>query len=182
MAPKIDPKKPEPTDAEKRTRLHEILAGERSVMMFSHDGAGEIAGRPMALVHIEDDAKLFFTTNIDSEKIAELKRDPRITISIQTPHTQAVVMGAAQISQDRALIDRLWRDEWKLYFHGKDDPEIAIVTVAPEKGTYWDQSRLQGLSFMYRMLKAKLTGSEMEMQPQDAAQVNLGPGARPTQH
>lgn len=175
MAIKLDTSKPEPTDAEKRARLHEILAGQRSVMMFSHDN-GEIVGRPMTLVHVEDDAKLFFTTNIDSEKIAELERDPRITVSLQTAHTQAVVTGTAAISQDRALIDRLWRDEWKIYFHGKDDPAIAIVTLVPEKGTYWDQSRLQGLSFLYRMMKAKLTGGDIELQPQDAAQVKLSPG------
>ena len=42
-------------------------------------------------------------------------------------------------------------------FCGKDDPEVALIRVCPEKGEYWDSPNATMLH-LYGTVKAALTG------------------------
>ncbi len=177
----IEKAKPQPTNEEAEKRLLAIMKGHSDVMFFNHDAEGTLCGRPMAVAHLDEDGTTYFATGIESEKVADLRMDPEVTLSMQGGREYAIVTGEARISQDRALIDQLWTEAWKLWFpDGKDDPSIAIIIVQPEQGTYWDNSKTQGLSFLLRAAKAALTGKEVERDPGDAATVamNKKRGAR----
>jgi general stress protein 26 len=128
----------------------------------------------MGWARIDDDGTLYFSTGADSKKIAELEAHPEVTLSVQGKADYAVVRGTARISQDRALIRELWEDSWKVWFpEGVDDPTIAIVVVSPDEGTYWDQKSTQGLSFLFRLAKARLTGNAVEIEQGDVQHVPL---------
>jgi general stress protein 26 len=170
-----------PTNEEAEKRLLEIMKSHGDVMFFNHDVDGALCGRPMQAVRIDDDGTSYFATGVDSEKVADLRLDPEVTLSFQGGREYALVTGEARISQDRALIDQLWSDAWKTWFpDGKEDPSIAVIIVDPDTGTYWDNTKTQGLSFLLRAAKARLIGERIERAPGDSATVamNKKRGAR----
>lgn len=164
---------------EARTRLYEIMKNHFDVVLFNQDADGKMHGRPMARARLDEDGTTYYATSIGSQKIAELHKRPEVSLSIQGEREYAVVSGRARISQDRALIDQLWQDSWKIWFEGgKTDPSIAIVIVEPDEGTYWDQTKTQGLSFLWRAAKARITGHEVAIDPGDSQHVSMKKNVR----
>ncbi len=143
-------------------------------MLLSHGKDSKIEGRPMALVKIDDDTTIYLVTGIDSKKVADIVREPRVSVSVQARDGFVILDGEVLISQDRSLIDALWEDSWKVWFpDGAQDPTIAILIVTPNEGTYWNQDLGHTLSYLYRMVKARVLGSEMKVKLGDQATVDL---------
>lgn len=165
---------PPPTDAEHRQRLHEILADAGTVMMITRHGE-ELRMRPMAVAKVADDDTLYFSTSTRTDKLGEIERDDRVDLVFQSRTRYAAVAGEATLSRDRALIDELWQDSWRVWFpEGKDDPSIVIVVVRPSRGAYWDLGGAGGLKFLYRSAKALVTRSEVEVDPESHGEVAMG--------
>jgi general stress protein 26 len=159
---------------EHRERLHDLVKGASTVMLLSHGEASKIVGRPMAVARVDDDSTLYLVTAVESKKVDEVHRDARVSVSVQASHSFVMLEGECRVSQDRSLIDELWQDSWKPWFAGgKSDPSIAILVVTPTEGTYWDGGLGNGLSYLYRMVKARISGDEMEIKPKDQAKVDL---------
>jgi len=159
---------------EHREKLHGIVKGAHTVVLLSHGEGGKIIGRPMAVARVEDDTTLYLVTGSDSKKVDEITRDPRVSLSIQNGDGYVMIDGDCRVSQDRRLIDQLWQDSWKPWFDGgKADPSIAILVVTPNEGTYWNGGLGHGLSYLYRMVKARVSGEEMEIKPTDQGKVDL---------
>jgi len=159
---------------EHREKLHGIVKSARNVLLLSHGEGGKIIGRPMALARTDDDSTIYLVTGIDSKKVAEIGRDPRVSIAIEDHDGYAMIDGECRVSQDRKLIDELWQDAWKPWFEGgKADPSIAILVITPNEGTYWAGGFANGLSYLYRMVKARISGDEMEVKPTDHGKVKL---------
>lgn len=157
-----------------REQLHQIVKGSRQVLLLSHGEDRKIVGRPMALVKLADDGVMYLVTGIDSKKVAEVLKDPRVTVAVQNMDGTAMIDGDAVVSQDRTLVAELWQDSWKVWFEdGKSDPTIAILIVTPNEATYWAAGISHGLSFLWRYVKARATGTEMEFKPGDQQKVDL---------
>ena len=162
------------TDEQLRHTLHEMVESSRTIVLLTRGEDGKIVGRPMANVRTDEDTTVYLVTNIESKKIDELRKDPRVSLSLQTRHGIAIIYGEFRISQDRKLIDELWEDQWSVWFEGgKHDPAIAILIVEPREGTFWEQDLKSGVSYLWRMLKARVTGETMEMKSTDQAKVDL---------
>ncbi|MDQ3367534.1 MAG: pyridoxamine 5'-phosphate oxidase family protein [Myxococcota bacterium] len=159
---------------EARQKLHDIIDGTRTVMLLSHGEDGKIVGRPMALQRIDEHQVIYFAAGIEQKKVEELRRDPRVSIAVQNREGFAMVDGEATISQDRALIEDLWEDDWNVWYEGgKSDPSIAIIVVRPLEGTFWSQALGDGLSYLWRYAKARVTGHAMDIKADDQQTVDL---------
>lgn len=162
------------TDEQLRHTLHDMVASSRTIVLLTRGENDKIVGRPMANVRTDEDTTVYLVTNIDSKKVDELRADPHVSLSLQTKDGIAMIEGQVRISQDRALIDSLWEDSWSVWFEGgRLDPAIAIVIVEPIEGTFWEQDLASGLSYMWRMLKARVKGETMETKATDQATVDL---------
>ncbi len=162
------------TPDEHRKNLLDILTGSRTGMLMTRSPEGRIAARPMGIAKVDDDGTIYMTTGIETPKAAELIRDPNTSVSVQNGDGFAVIEGEASLVGDRALIEELWKPDWKAWYpEGKDDPSIVIIVVKPIEGTYWTSGLGHGLSYAYRVVKARLTGSEMETKPNDMGKVDL---------
>jgi len=76
------------------------------------------------------------------------------------------------IVRDRARIEEKWSEPLKAWFpDGKDDPQIALIRVHPERGEYWD-SPSSTLIHLYGYAKAAFTGSS-PTEMTDQKKVNL---------
>ena len=163
-----------PTATEQRTRLREILDDAGTVMLVTHDRSGTSHIRPMAVAQVDEEGTIYLSTSIKTAKIAEIEADPRVDLVFQGKVQFATVSGKAAISHDRALINELWKESWKLWFpKGKDDPDLVILVVSPERGEYWDQSGASGISFLFRAAKAYVTGKELDYNPEAHGKVSL---------
>ncbi len=164
----------ERTRAEHLSKLLEIIQGADTVLLNTFAANGAIAGRPMALVDRDDDGTLYLTTAIGSTKATEIAADPRVSVSIQTNKGIVVIEGLAKLTQDRAMIDQLWEDSWRLWYpEGRSSPSIAIIVIEPEHATYWDTSLAHGLSFLWRAVKARMRGEPVDTNASDVGTLDL---------
>jgi len=147
------------TDSEKRERLKELMDGFDTAMLVTRTEDGGLRSRPLSIVHNEDDQeRLYFSTAIDSPKVRELQADPCVHVCMQNKRRFVSVTGVARLVQDRALIDKLWSEAWKIWFpKGKDDPSLCILIVEPSEAAYWDASGLESVTYLFQMAKAYVT-------------------------
>ena len=149
------------SDAEKRERLRKLIAEFDTAMLVTH-GPDGLRSRPLAIAkngHDPGDEVLYFSTGIDSGKVADLQNDAEVNVSMQTKRRFVSLTGTARVVRDRALIDRLWAEDWKVWFpRGKDDPTLSILIVQPREATYWDVSGGTGLTYLFESAKAYVSG------------------------
>jgi general stress protein 26 len=147
-------------EEEKRAHLREVIADFDTAMLVTHDDAGEVRARPLALAQTKDDGVLYFPTSLSSPKIRELEVDPHVCVTMQDKRRFVSISGRAQIMRDRPIIEALWSDAWKVWFpQGKDDPELALIAVVPSAAEYWDNKGGKGLAYLFEAAKAYVTGT-----------------------
>jgi general stress protein 26 len=145
---------------EPRARLSELLEKFDTAMLVTRTSDGRLRARPLSFAG-ELEGRLYFSTSVDSPKVAELQNEPRVAITLQDRLRYVSISGVAQIRDDRALVARLWRESWRVWFPGgKADPTLRILSVEPEAAEYWDQSGPHGLTHLAEMVRAYVTGSK----------------------
>jgi len=147
------------TDAEKRDRLREVMAGFSMAMLVTRTEDGGMRGRPLRLADKREDGALYFATAVDSPKVHELQIDGHVAVVMQDRRHFVSLSGVARVVQDRALIEELWSESWRVWFPaGKDDPSLCVVVVDPLEAAYWDVSGTRGIRYVFEMAKAYVTG------------------------
>lgn len=147
--------------AEDKKHLEELLKHFHTAMLVTHTEGAGLRARPLALAAVHGEGVLYFATSGASPKVAEIERTPEVAVTLQDSRRYVSIGGTARLTRDRALIDRLWSEAWKLWFpKGKDDPEICIVEVTPHEAEYWDQSGLAGVKFVLEAAKAYASGTK----------------------
>jgi len=149
-------------DEEPRVHLSELLAKFDTAMLVTRTADGRLRARPLSFAG-ELQGRLYFSTSADSPKVAELQSEPRVAITMQDSVRYVSVSGLAEIREDRGLVERLWRESWRVWFPGgKSDPTLRILSVEPQAAEYWDQSGARGLKHLAEMVKAYATGTKPE--------------------
>lgn len=144
---------------ERREHLYELLKDIDTAMLVTRTGERGMHARPMAVADLRPDADAYFVTSVDSPKVAEIEREPNVLLTFQSSDRFAAVSGRVTVSRDRALVERLWKEPWKVWFpKGKDDPSIAVLKLDAEQGEYWDNSGAQGVQYVLSAAKAYLKG------------------------
>jgi len=168
----ISPK--EHTPKESRERLYDLLKDFDTAMLITKSPDGHMHARPMAVAELNPDADAYFVTGIDSPKAAEIGAHPNITLTFQSSNQYASVSGRAEIVKDQDLIDRLYKEAWKVWFpKGKSDPSISMTRFTAQDAEYWDNAGAQGIRFAYSAAKAYLKGETPKSDQKQHAKVDL---------
>jgi general stress protein 26 len=147
------------SEPEKRERLRELMSSFCVAMLTTHSGGEEMRARPLAIADKHTDGELYFATAVESPKVGEIRANPQVNVTMQDGRRFVSVTGTARIVDDRALVDKLWSETWKVWFpKGKDDPSLRIVVVEPSEAAYWDAAGVQGLKYVFEMAKGYLSG------------------------
>jgi len=147
------------SDAEKRQQLTKLMSEFKTAMLVTRTDDGHMRARPLSIAGSRDDGALYFSTAVESPKVHELDVDPRVDVVMQDGRRFVSLSGVASVVDDRALIDRLWSESWKVWFpKGKDDPSLRIVAVEPVEAAYWDMTGTTGIKYVFEMAKAYVTG------------------------
>jgi general stress protein 26 len=110
---------------------------------------------------------LWFVTALDTEKIDEIRANPKVGVLYYRDADNAYVSlaGTAEISTDKALIKSKWKESWKVWFpDGPDQENLALIKVAPHEAEYWEPKGGK-LTVMFEMARGYLTGDHPEINP-----------------
>ena len=134
----------------------DIIADIPACMVTTTDGP-YIRARPMAPFVDKDARTIQFVTDDDSAKIEEMLLDRDLCLSFADTKAMqfASVSGRAEISEDRALINRLWGPYCEAFF--PDGPDsVAVIAVNASRAEYWDNDK-GTLKMAFEVTKAYFT-------------------------
>ena len=141
-------------------KFHDLLAKFETAMLCTHTAKGNLRGRPMALAGVDDDSTVWFFTGVESGKVEEIVLDTHVAVVCQKDRDLYVSLsGKATLLRDKDKINELWQESFKTWFPGgKDDPNLAVVSVTPEEGEYWDNEGFKKIRYLFEAAKAYATG------------------------
>lgn len=161
-----NPKSPE----EVRDRIWE-LAEKIDICFFTTWDGDQQHGRPLSARVRRDEHAVYFLTDIQGEKNAQIEHYPSVSCAwADNGHYKyALMSGEATVSNDRAKIAELWSDFDKAWWDDAADPSIRLITFSPDNGELWD-SPGKAVALV-TMVVAAVTGKVKEMG--DNAKVQL---------
>lgn len=86
------------------------------------------------------DLSNYIVTAISTDKIAQIKDNPNVSLYFFNLELKKslTLFGTAEMINDTEFKNKLWVDEWKMYFAlGKDDPEYTILKFTPKSVKYF---------------------------------------------
>lgn len=156
-----------------RNHLHDVVNDFDVAMLVTHT-AYAMHARPMAVVCLDDGIGAYLVTDINSLKVDEIDANPSALLTFQSARKFASVRGELTVLHDRQLIEKMWKEAWKVWFpDGKSDPNIALLKFTAHEGEYWDNAGMKGLKYVYDAAKAYVTGDKPQSDNTQHAKVHL---------
>lgn len=120
-------------------RVWQLMEAIRLCMLSTWDGR-RIHSRPMAALVRRDESAIHFLTDERAHKDDEIRRWPRVCLAFADTdgQTYVSVSGTARIDADREKITQLWSAGAKVWWGDPDNPNLRLLTVAPEEAEFWD--------------------------------------------
>lgn len=128
---------------DEHARFWDILSN-MTVCMVTTEDDDVFRSRPMAPFIDAEKRTIHFVTDNDSAKIFELQEVPRVALNFANTSDMifASVSGQARISENRALIHKLWGPYCDVFFGGRpNDADVAVIEVKPSQAEYWDNDK-----------------------------------------
>jgi general stress protein 26 len=150
---------------DQRQKFHDLLAKFDTAMLVTHTASGELRARPMAIAKIDDSCRVWFLTSVESGKVHEIESDTHVNVVCQKERSLFVSLsGLARLNRDRAKVEEVWKEVYKVWFpKGKDDPELALVSVEPSEGEYWDDEGFKKIKYLFEAAKAYASGTKPQV-------------------
>lgn len=139
----------------------ELLRSFDQAMMITHGSESGLHARPMSIAATDPDGSIWFITGADTAKVYELQQDRTLLAVMQNSSKALSVGGKGEISRDRAKIHQVWKETFRAWFEGKDDPNIALIRLNPMEAEYWDNSGLKGVKYALKVAAAVVSGKEL---------------------
>lgn len=141
-----------------KSNLYDLLKNF-DVAMLVTQRVKTIHARPMAIARLDKEMGAYLLTDSNSVKAQEINENRLVTLTFQGSRQFATVQGEIVVSHDKALLETIWKDAWKVWFPlGKTDPNIAILKFTAHEGEYWDNAGMQGIKYAYGAVKAYIAG------------------------
>lgn len=144
-------------DHEGLDKVRSLIENMRTCMLTSVDLNGGLVARPMATQEVEFDGDMWFFTEADAPKVANIEADPRVNVGFVDDSVWVSVKGQADIVRDDAKKEELWNPFAAAWFtEGPSDPNIVLIRVHAESAEYWDSPGK--VATAVAMVKTKIAG------------------------
>jgi general stress protein 26 len=133
-------------------------------MVVTHDGHGEnLRARPMAARPAREEGAIYFLTDVDSPKAAEIQRDDMICLALADHRSKKYlsIAGHAEIIDDQDRIKQIWSIFDKAFWSDESDPRIRILRVTPESAEFWEGAG--AVVTAVKLATATLSGARMNL-------------------
>lgn len=151
-------------------------------MLTTVGKGGFLVSRPLSTQTVEfDGERIFFMTEADSPKVAEIRRNPKVNVAYASKdaNTYISAAGSARVRRDQALIDAFWNDALKAFFpNGKDDPNVTLIEVEVGTIEYWDGPG-SWIGKAATFLVARVTGNDDVMGENRIIDLSTGRSVKP---
>ena len=139
-------------------RVWKLIEDIGFCMLSTRDGEN-IRSRPMSAYADRDAHAIYFLTDAASHKDAEVAESANVGLAFADSKGQKYVSvtGSARVSDDRALIRRLWSTPAKAWWDSPDDPSIRGLEVEPRDAQYWDSPGT--VASYVKMMAAAVSGT-----------------------
>jgi general stress protein 26 len=140
-------------------KLKKIVEEVRICMLVTNNKTEHEHTRPMATIEVDDAGALWFFTDIRSIKVEEVANDHDVHLIFSHPGKESYLdlWGRGSINTDRQLRKAKWKPVVKAYFpNGVDDPNLALLKVAPSDVYYWESETGKMMQFI-KMATAAIT-------------------------
>ncbi len=145
-------------DSQGATKVADLASDIKFAMLTTVDTEGELVSRPMAHQEVEGDADLWFFSSRDSRKVAHVRANPHVAVTLASSSTWVSINGSAEVVDDDQKAKDLWSAEMEAWFpQGPDDPSIVLIKVTGDTAEYWDTPGGR-VSSVLSLVKAKVTG------------------------
>ena len=148
--------------------LYDLIDGMEVCMMTTRRADGHLVTRPMQVQERTSGTDLWFVTDIETHKLDELLGDPHVNLAFynQKSREWVSVSGTAVVTQDRKLIEGLYKPDWKAWFGkvdevrdgGPSDPRLALIMVEAHSVSYLKVNKPRPI-VLFEVVKGMLTGS-----------------------
>lgn len=127
---------------EMKGKLWKAIDSERT-MMLGVDGHEDGHARPMTAQIEGEQSPLWFFSSRDCSIVQLMGGECRAIATVTTKGHDlfASIRGRLSISNDRAVIERLWNPfvaSW--YEGGKDDPKLVLLRLDAESAEIWENA------------------------------------------
>jgi len=151
-----------PSERGSIVELKEQLKEYDTVLLTTVTSDGLIRSRPMAVQGPEDlpECDLWFVTSRETAKVDEIARERQVGVCGYRPTYKGwlSISAWATLDDDRELIRRLFKPDWKAWFAaGPEDPSIVILKLTVERAEYWEPEGGRA-RMLFQMAKARLRG------------------------
>lgn len=127
------------TAQELEQKLWKAIHSDRTLML-GLDGVEDGHARPMTAQIEGDKGPLWFFTAKDSALVQKLNEGHRAFAAFSSKGHDlfASIKGNLSLSNDRAVIERLWNPFVAAWYEGgKDDPKLALLRLDAEHAEIW---------------------------------------------
>ena len=109
--------------------------------LITIDASGFPKGRMMENLPFGEDLVFWFATGIDSNKVSEIKNNPKTSVFLYRPldHSSISLLGKAEIVKDDDIRKEKWKEKWSAFWkEGPSDPSYALIRINPCRIVYLD--------------------------------------------
>ena len=128
-----------PTPQELERDFWKAIASDRTLML-GLDGVADGHVQPMTALVEDERGPLWFFTTRDNSLVRALGQSHRaIAAFVAKDHDLfASLQGELSLSEDRAVVDRLWNPLIAAWYEGgKDDPALVLLRLDPGQAEIW---------------------------------------------
>ena len=147
--------------AAERREVAAALARVRVGMVTTRRADGSLHTRPMGHHGFDrDEGALWFFTRADDAKVAELERDPQVSVGFADPRSRryVAVSGTGSLLRDTERARALWRWSEREWFPaGPEDPQLLLLRVEVSTAEVW-QPPPKAVGRLAGWLSARLRG------------------------
>jgi len=145
-------------------RVWSLMTDVKIAMVITHNGRGDaLRARPMA-AHPDPEANaVYFLTDADTPKDAEIRRNDNLCLAFSDVKAQKFVSvtGRGEVSNDRDRIAKVWSSVDKAFWKDANDPAIRLLRVTPEDAEFWESHNFVVTSV--KMIAAGVTGRRPDL-------------------
>lgn len=112
----------------------ELMSTTRYCALITVDRAGQAQARTMDPFLPDENFVVWMATNPRSRKVAEIRRNPRVTLYYFDSASQGYVSiyGRARLVDDPKEKALRWKDEWKDFYPDRKK-DYLLIAVTPDK-------------------------------------------------
>jgi len=87
-------------------------------------------------IEADEDFTLRCCTSLGARKAKQILKNPEVHLTcgnLRPPDDSAFlqIAGRAEIRSDRKTREKYWKEEWRGYFKGPEDPDFVMVFIQP---------------------------------------------------